>query len=230
MPLDQHVAGRPWFVAGQTVPIDAQICPPELINELREEQRDDVATLFLTRWGSIRSHFWETTRGLRSVYNLRTSPSGSLEDLRSFLVRVAQRCTLPFRVNISVSSILRAKNPDSNGDQVLRFFHGSEQNGAVFEVPHVITQVSDLEEMSGIIATGQTPDVLDEESAAWSRVMITAVTLYIHHVVLGGPTGPDTQPKVCWLSFCLFSHALRVSLYLRIRSFHYSDTEDYQRV
>ena len=52
--------------------MDHQTCPPHQVEEVRSNQGDDVATLYQARWGSIMSHFWETLRGVRSVYNFRT--------------------------------------------------------------------------------------------------------------------------------------------------------------
>ena len=200
MPLDQYVTDRPWFVEGRTVPMDDQTCPPHRLEEVRSNLGDDVATLYQARWGSIRSHFWETLRGVRSVYNFRTPIDCTMQDLKAFLRSVALRCTLPFKANIAVSSILRAKKPDDSGNQIIRFFHGSEQNGALFEIPRIITKVEDIEDIAWDIGSGQTPDALDVESEAWSRVVMTSVAVFVHHLTLGGPTGketnPDTQQKV----------------------------------
>ena len=115
MPLDQYVTDRPWFVEGRTVPMDDQTCLPHRLEEVRSNLGDDVTTLYQARWGSIRSHFWETLRGVRSVYNFRTPIDCTMEDLKAFLRSVALRCTLPFKANIAVSSILRAKKPDDSG-------------------------------------------------------------------------------------------------------------------
>ena len=57
-----------------------------------------------------------------------------------------------------------------------------------------------MEDIAWDIGSGQTPDALDVESEAWSRVVMTSVAVFVHHLTLGGPTGketnPDTQQKV----------------------------------
>ena len=120
-----------------------------------------------------------------------------MQDLKAFLRSVALRCTLPFKANIAVSSILIAKKPEDSGNQVIQFFHWSEQNGALFKLPRIITKVEDI---AWDIRPGQTPDALDVESETCSRVVMTSVAVFLHHLTQGGTTGketnPDTQQKV----------------------------------
>ena len=211
MVLDQYVTGRPWYVAGRTVPLDGQACPPEVVHDIRNALGPQVADLYLTRWGAIQSHFWEATRGLRSAYNFRTSIGCSMDDLRAFFRHVSERCTLPFRANVSVSSILRAKKPDQNGEHALRFYHGSEQNGALLEIPMAVHEVEDLEALVVDVGAGPTSDLFDIQSDAWGRVMLTSIAVYLHHIVLGGETdagdearGPERQVsevKIEWQYF-----------------------------
>ena len=84
-----------------------------------------------------------------------------MDDLRAFFRRVAERCTLPYRANVSVSSILRAKKPDQNGEHALRFYHGSEQNGALLEIPMAVHEVEDLEALVVDVGAGPTLDLFD---------------------------------------------------------------------
>ena len=203
MVLDQYVTGRPWYVAGRTVPLDGQACPPEVVLNIRSALGPQVADLYLTRWGAIRAHFWETTRGLRSVYNVQTSIEGSMDDIRAFFRRVAERCTLPFRANVSVSSILRAKKPDQNEEHALRFYHGSEQNRALLETPVAVHEVEDIEALVLDVGVGPTSYMFDVQSDVWGRVMLTSIAVYVHHIMLGGETdagdearGPERQVSI----------------------------------
>ena len=190
MPHDQYVLGRPWYVENRSVPLDQQTLPDDLRTWTIDSFGQEVAQLYQERWGSIRSHFWETTRGIRSVYNCRISgPDTDLQTLDNFIDRVALRCSMPFTINASLSCILRSTAKTSttnNSAPVYRFFHGSEQNGSLYDRPRDVTSQDDIHDIIQDIRQRRDHLIQSEHSEAWTNVTYTNISIYIHHIVMGG--------------------------------------------
>ena len=59
----------PWFVPGAVIPTDPTAPPAERLQALGAIYGSPVVTFYRQHYEAVRTHFWETRRGVRSVYN-----------------------------------------------------------------------------------------------------------------------------------------------------------------
>ena len=122
----------PWFAPGIEIPVDNPLHAPAVRRQAIEAMfGPEVLDYYDYNYPYIRSHFWETRRGRRSVYNyaipledvLDNDNDGS-ELFLSYVTQVAARSVYPCAINLSVSSLLRT-NPSERKTANLGYVFGT---------------------------------------------------------------------------------------------------------